>query len=117
MSDTKLLSELNHHYVRAVQESDVRWFEEHLAPDFLNTSPDGSLVERAGFLAQIARPPGVSKLECHDVRIREMGDFAIIHAQTRYVRGDGQPGKGRYTDIWARAGGRWRCVAAHVSRS
>jgi len=42
---------------------------------------------------------------------------AAAHAQTRYVRGDGQPGKGRYTDIWSRQDGRWRCVAAHVSRS
>jgi ketosteroid isomerase-like protein len=45
-----------------------------------------------------------------------MGDFAIIHAQTRYVKGDGEPGKGRYTDIWARKDGRWLCVAAHVTR-
>ncbi|MGH8722883.1 MAG: nuclear transport factor 2 family protein [Burkholderiales bacterium] len=110
------LEQLNRDYVRAVQESDVGWFEAHLSQDFLNTNPDASLVERAGFLAQIARPPGVTKLECHDVRIREMGDFAIIHAQTRYVKGDGQPGKGRYTDIWAREGGRWLCVAAHVAR-
>ena len=116
MTDSQLLPELNRHYVLAVQESDVGWFDAHLAPDFLNTNPDGTLVERAGFLAQIARPAGVKSLECHDVRIREMGDFAIIHAQTRYVKGDGQPGKGCYTDIWARKNGRWLCVAAHVTR-
>ena len=111
------LEKLNLDYVRSVQDSDVGWFEEHLSPDFLNTNPDGSLVERAGFLAQIARPPGVKNLHCHDVRIRRMGDFAIIHAQTSYTKGDGQPGKGRYTDIWARQGGRWLCVAAHVTRA
>jgi len=55
-------------------------------------------------------------LRCHDVRIRRMGDLAIIHAQTSYTKGDGQPGKGRYTDIWARRNGRWLCVAAHVTR-
>jgi ketosteroid isomerase-like protein len=110
------LEELNRAYVRAVQESDTGWFEAHLAPDFLNTNPDGALVDRAGFLAQIARPAGVRNLECHDVRIRKMGDFAIIHAQTRYLKGDGQPGKGRYTDIWSRKDGDWRCVAAHVTR-
>lgn len=116
MNDTRLLSELNRDYVRSVQESDVRWFDAHLSEDFLNTNPDGSLVDRAGFLAQIARPAGVTRLECHDVRIRQMGEFAIIHAKTSYVRGDGQPGKGRYTDIWARKGARWLCVAAHVTR-
>ena len=110
------LEQLNRDYVRSVQESDVGWFEAHLSEDFLNTSPDGSLVDRAGFLAQVARPAGVRELQCHDVRIREMGDFAIIHATTSYRKGNGQPGKGRYTDIWARRGGRWLCVAAHVTR-
>ena len=110
------LEQLNRDYVRSVQDSDVRWFEEHLSQDFLNTNPDGLLVDRAGFLAQVARPAGVKNLECHDVRIRKMGDFAIIHAQTRYTRGDGQAGRGRYTDIWARKDGSWLCVAAHVTR-
>jgi ketosteroid isomerase-like protein len=110
------LEQLNRDYVRSVQESDVRWFEAHLSEDFLNTNPDGSLVDRAGFLAQVSRPAGVKGLECHDVRIREMGGFAVIHAQTRYVKGDGSPGKGRYTDIWAKKDGRWVCVAAHVTR-
>jgi ketosteroid isomerase-like protein len=110
------LEQLNRDYVRSVQESDVGWFEAHLAEDFLNTNPDGTLVDRAGFLAQIARPAGVTKLACHDVRIRELGDFAIIHATTSYRKGDGSAGRGRYTDIWARRDGRWLCIAAHVSR-
>jgi hypothetical protein len=25
-------------------------------------------------------------------------------------------GEGRYTDIWARRGGRWLCIAAHFTR-
>jgi ketosteroid isomerase-like protein len=116
MNPTASLEQLNRDYVRAVQESDVAWFEAHLADDFLNANPDGSLVDRAGFLAQIARPAGVQGLECGDVRIREMGDFAIIHATTTYRKGDGQPGKGRYTDIWAKRDRRWVCVAAHVTR-
>jgi ketosteroid isomerase-like protein len=110
------LRELNRHYVRAVQESDVGWFEQHLAEDFLNTAPDCTLADRAGFVALIARPAGVSGLQASDVRIRLLGDFAIIHARTDYTKGDGQRGSGRYTDIWARRQGRWLCVAAHVSR-
>ena len=52
-----------------------------------------------------------------DVVIRVLGDVALIHARTTYVRADGQPGAGRYTDVWAkRGGGRWICVAANVTR-
>jgi hypothetical protein len=45
-----------------------------------------------------------------------MCDFAIIHAATSYTTPDGKPASGRYTDCWARQGGRWLAVSAHVSR-
>lgn len=114
--DAEVLDKLNKGYVDSVQESDVRWFEAHLSEDFLNTNPDGTLVDRAGFLAQIAKPAAISGLAPREVKIRVMGDFAIIHAKTVYRKPDGQAGAGRYTDIWARRGGRWLCVAAHVTR-
>jgi hypothetical protein len=115
-SDLELLQHINAHYIRSVQESDVRWFDENLAQDFLNSNPDGSLVERSGFLAQIARPCPLSDLACEDVRIRIFDDVAIIHGRTTYRKADGQPGAGRYTDVYSRRGGRWLCVAAQVTR-
>jgi ketosteroid isomerase-like protein len=111
------LAALNRDYVQAVQDSDVRRFEEILADDFLNSNPDGTLVDRAGFLAQIARPPGICGLAAHDVRIRLLDDVAIIHARTSYKKADGAAGAGRYTDIWQRRDGRWLCVAAQVTRA
>ena len=45
-----------------------------------------------------------------------LGDFAIIHAATRYTMADGQEGHGRYTDCWAKQNGKWLAVSAHVSR-
>jgi ketosteroid isomerase-like protein len=115
-ADTDILRQLNQDFVRSVEHSDVRRFDEILAEDFLNSNPDSSLVDRTGFLAQIARPAMISNLEAHDVRIRIMGDIAIIHARTTYKKPDGQAGVGRYTDVWARRQGRWLCVCAHVTR-
>ena len=115
-ADTEALQQLNRDFCRSVEHSDVRRFDEILADDFLNSNPDGSLVERSGFLEQIARPAGISKLEPHDVRIRILGDIAIIHARTTYKKTDGGAGAGRYTDVWARRQGRWFCVSAHVTR-
>ena len=115
-SDHEILEELNRGYIRSVATSDTRWFDEHLTEDFLNTNPDGSLVDRAGFLAQIARPIQIKNLDIEDVRIRILGDFALIHARTIYTKPDGTAGAGRYTDIWAKQGGQWLCVAAHVTR-
>ena len=116
-ADIDILRQLNADYIRSVQMSDGRRFDELLADDFLNSNPDGSLVDRAQFLAQIARPATLSNLEASDVRVRVMGDFAIIHARTTYMHEGGRAGAGRYTDIWARREGRWLCVAAQVTRS
>ena len=115
-NDRETLHALNENYVRSVAESDVRWFDENLSHDFLNTNPDCTIVDRAGFLARIANPVGVKGLHPEDVNIRLFGDVAIIHARTVYTKPDGGTGAGRYTDIWARQDGRWLCVAAHVAR-
>jgi hypothetical protein len=111
-----ILRELNRNYIRAVDEADVAWFDSNLASDFLNTNPDGSLVDRAAFLAQIGRGSTVKNIREHDVVIRILGDYAIIHARTTYLKPDGTGGAGRYTDDWHFRDGRWQCVSAHVTR-
>ena len=115
-SDLDILTNLNRDYIRSVQEGDVRRFDEILAADFRCSNPDGSLVDREGFLTQTARPVTIANLAAHDVEIRMFGDVAIIHARTSYTMADGRPGAGRYTDVWARRNGRWLAVSAHVTR-
>ena len=115
-NDLDQLTVLNRDYVASVQNCDVRRFDEILAPEFYCSNPDKSLVDRSGFLKQTATPLTIRNLEAHDVKIRLMGDFAIIHAATRYTTPEGKPASGRYTDCWARHNGRWLAVSAHVSR-
>ena len=116
MDDLATLQLLNRDYVRSVLESDVRWFEANLAADFLNSNPDGTLVDRAAFLKQVAPPCPVKELREHDVLIHREGDVAIVYARTTYLKPDGKPGNGRYTDVWQFRQGRWLCVSANVSR-
>lgn len=115
-NDLETLQELNAGYIRSVSASDVDWFEENLAEDFVNSNADGTLADRADFLDQIARPLQVSAFRCEDVRIRILGDIAIIHGRTTYRKADGQAAGGRYTDVWARRQGRWLCACADVTR-
>ena len=116
MTDLDMLLEANLGYIRAVRESDVAWFEEHLARDFVNSNPDGTLSERGEFLARIAAPIPVAGFACEDVRVRILGDIAIVHGRTTYRKAGGEAAAGRYTDVWARREGRWLCVSAHVTR-
>jgi ketosteroid isomerase-like protein len=114
--DIDELAALNRDYVASVQNSDVRRFDEILAPDFYCSNPDKSLVDRAAFLKQTAVPVTIKNLTAHDVNIRVMGDFAIIHAATSYTTADGKQASGRYTDCWAKQNGKWLALSAHVSR-
>ncbi len=114
-SDHEVLLALNEDYIRSVQTSDVQRFDEILAKDF-RASLGAVILDREGFLQQTAQPVTISNLEAHDVEIRIMGDFALVHARTTYTTADGETRTGRYTDVWARQDGRWLAVAAHVTR-
>jgi ketosteroid isomerase-like protein len=59
----------------------------------------------------------VRGLRAEEVKIRLMGDVAIVHARTTYTSVEGKPGSGRYTDVWARRNGQWLAVSAHVTRN
>ena len=114
--DLEQLLALNRDYIDSVQRGDAGRFDEILAYDFVCSNPDGSIVDRNGFLEQTAKPVTIANLAAHDVDVRLLGDVAIIHARTTYTLPDGREGTGRYTDVWARRNGDWLAVAAHVTR-
>lgn len=115
-NDLDVLTRLNDDYIQSVQRSDVKRFNEILSDDFLCSMADGSLLDRKAFLDQTAKPVTIKNLKAHDVNVRMMGDFAIIHARTSYTLPDGAESGGRYTDVWARRNGQWLAVSAHVTR-
>lgn len=115
-ADLEALHHLNRRYIEAVQAGDVECFKEILAETFYCSNPDGSFVDREGFLVQTAGKITITDLRAHDVLIRLFGEIAIIHARTSYLLADRRQGNGRYTDVWARINGRWKALSAHVTR-
>lgn len=116
VEDPDQLLRLNTEYIDCARSSDVRGFEKILADDFLCSQPDGSLVDRQTFLSQVGRSSPFDELRAEDVKVRILGDVAIIHAATVYALSGKEPRRGRYTDVWARRNGRWLAVSAHVTR-
>ena len=110
------LTRLNGLYIQAAMRADGDLFDTILADDFLCSQSDGTLVDRAEFIRRTRASSALLSLDIDDVRIRVLGDIAIIHARTTYALADGRPGTGRYTDVWAWRGGSWRAVSAHVTR-
>src|SRR3977135_56614 len=89
MTDHDTLTALNTDYINSVQNGNVKRFDEILAPEFYCTNPDGSCVDRAGFLAQTAKPVTIKGLRAEDVMIRMFGDVALIHARTAFTSAEG----------------------------
>jgi ketosteroid isomerase-like protein len=116
MTDHDALTALNRDYIASVQAGDVKRFDEILAADFYCSNPDGSLVDRAGFLAQTAKPVTIGGLTAEDIMSRLFCEVAIVHGRTRYTAADGRAAQGRYTDVWVKRDGAWRAVSAHVTR-
>jgi ketosteroid isomerase-like protein len=111
--DLETLTALNRDFTASVQKRDVKRLEEILADDFMVSTPDGSLLDKAEFLKATAQPVTISGLVAEDVRIRLLGDFAIIHARFNSRRADSTQRRGRYTDNYARRDGSWVAVSAH----
>src|SRR6201985_3818978 len=102
-TDIEILAELNHNYVMSVRDADTKTFDKILAPDFLCTNPDASLLNRAEFINLIGKGARITELREDEVNLRMIGpDFAIIHARIRYKTKAGVDRIGRYTDDWAR---------------
>src|SRR5215469_11791018 len=100
--DLDTLTALNLDFTASVQNGDVKRFEEILADDFMISTPDGSLLDKAEFLKLTAQPVTISGLVVEDVRIHLLGDFAIIHGRFNSRWADSKQRRGRYTDNYAR---------------
>jgi len=51
------------------------------------------------------------------VNIRFYGDVALVQATGLFTRKDGAKGLSRYTDIYSRQNGDWKCVSAQITRA
>ena len=86
----------------------------HLSPDFTCSLADGRRIGKQEVLVRVANGPGVTQVTYDEVDVRPLGDVALVHGVTHYVR-DGMSASTRYTDVWLRRGGCWLAVAAQLT--
>ncbi len=109
------LHRLNDCYIRAFVESDTAWYSDNLSDDFVCTLADGRRIDKSEFLRRNAEGPGATDVTYDDIDVRPLGDTALVHGVTHYVR-DGAPASTRYTDVWQYRDGRWQAIAAQLTR-
>jgi ketosteroid isomerase-like protein len=116
MSTARQLSRLNEQYIQGLINADARWFEEHLADEFVCIEADGAVRTKPEFVRKVSNGAGYAKYRLEQVQIRVFGDVGLVQATGVFTRPDGGTGMSRYTDVYARTGSDWRVVSAQVTR-
>jgi hypothetical protein len=88
-ADSLELVKLNRGYVDSFMHGDAAWYDAHLTPEFECLCPDGSVVHRADFVAGSTKPMTQRSFSLDSVRVKLVGDVAVITAITPFVRADG----------------------------
>ena len=106
---------------RAILRHDIETIADLLAEDFVRTSPDGRVHNKAEAILEFDRDRDkYSASTFDDAKVRVYGDVAIVQAAGIDRGTSAETGKPfsrryRYTDVWVRRNGVWKCVATHAS--
>ena len=117
--DEAALRRVTEAWDRAMVTNDADAIGRYMADDWTIVGPDGSVGDRATFLA-LVRSGALTHdvMESHDVHVRVYGDAAVVLA--RGVSGGAFEGRRfhlveRVSCVFVRQAGEWRCVSTHLS--
>jgi ketosteroid isomerase-like protein len=101
-------------------KKDAAVYDRLLADDFTLTGPNGHLVTKAQFTAELkSGEDTVSSSALSDMKVRVYGDTAVVtyvEKAKETFKGQDVSGTSRWTDTWVKRGGSWQCVASHGSK-
>ena len=95
---------------------DPSFHEQVLADDWTVIHPTGQILTKEDVLQEaFSGKREINLSEIDQLKIRDLGDFAVVTGRTRVEgRFDGQDLKItlRFTDVFSRRNGEWKCVAS-----
>jgi len=98
---------------------DANAMEQMLDPDFVLTDYDGSVQDRAQFLASIRDKSNQLTVEVsQDMKLHRHGDTVIVVGATHEkgtLKGKPYEHHGRFTDTWIKRDYRWLCIASQLA--
>ena len=115
----KAVTQLEQQWLQSQKTNNPDLVAPLIADKFVGTGPDGKVTGKAELLAE-AKATKYSSMEYEDVKVTVFGDTAIATGSSK-SKGTDASGKPmddhvRWTDTWVKMpGGKWQCVASHVS--
>jgi ketosteroid isomerase-like protein len=118
--DRAQLAELQHDWMRGVQERDMARLEEIVAPGFrftaIHLAPEP--MTREQWMAAAREGYTIVSFAYETMDIDVFGDTGIVHSRYSQVASYQHTSLSnafRLTDVWSRIDGTWRVVARHSS--
>jgi len=106
-------------WTQAYVHNDVAALDEILADNYRSIDPNGRVVTKADDLAR-TKTLHYDAFDTTDIQVRVWGDTAVVtgHSDIRGTNaGRAFAANIAFTDTLSRIDGRWRAVAAHVTRA
>lgn len=104
----------------AKNKADYAQLEQYAAEDWLFASPDGELVTKDEYFAELKSGNlNHTSTRVDELSVRLFGDTAIvtvIETEEGTYRGSDISGSYRVLDVWLKRDGRWRVVATQATR-
>jgi ketosteroid isomerase-like protein len=115
----KEVAKLSKQMTDALVKGDMTFLGGVMADDWMIITGDGLALDKSQLLKEVK--DGTVKYEALDkpeMKVRVYGDAAVVtgRAQSKIkVRGQEVGGADRFTEVYARQGGKWRCVSTQVT--
>lgn len=119
-ADEQAIRQLEAEWADALVKADFAAIDRITSPDWVITTPDGTVTPKAKADADLKA--GVWKFESFkvdDLQIRIHGDTAVVfglETEKSAYKGSDVSGQYRFTDVFVKSNGTWRCVATHMSK-
>lgn len=117
--DTSRVVAMENAWNQAELHNDAAAVELLLADDFVMTTAEGTLYDKAQIVASVKdKSYKPDALQSSNMTVHAEGNTAVVTG-AYYEKGidKGKPWerRGRFTDTWVWMNGRWQCLASHFS--
>ncbi len=109
------LVELEQRWAGALEQHDAAAVACLLAPEFVDSTPDGQVQDRAAVLAAVPKRRAASN-RLEQLQVTLAGETAVVHGLNHVLDPTGKElAVVRFTDTFVHRDGQWQAVAGHES--
>src|SRR5688572_29561894 len=116
MTTVNELTQIEHQLAAAWEAGDHTFHERILADDWSVIDPSGRVLAKAEVLNEaFTGERSITEGEIDQIKVRDFGDWAVVTGRTRMggsYQGQQMKVTLRFTDVFDRSSGEWRCVAS-----